>query len=619
LSTQVSSLLVGDRVVSRCDDGLLEAEYALFDGSEVLLSPAGREEGYMTGAGLARTRLYQGLVTAELAYEAFTAMRARQLRPLARSAAVRGVVEHLGPYETFQGGRFVASRGRYTGLWLDLDVLAAQCPLRDASILFQSLHLVLVLEEVADDAPVRLLTSQIGGGGTAGGRTWRRIDLQQATRLPWVLREMPALARPHGTAHDEAEVREEILRDLRARAMTTAIAQPRLSTLAAAIARTGSTPPGAMPQDAPPPTPRMSSRPPRHSPGPVQVPDANDIHATVRHYNDLLNGSDNLRTVAESLTARVDGQPFVADLAILAARAWLGAGERGYARHFARLVVDDPSAADDLRVLALEILDATAAHEAARPPSTQSVPEARAIVLSGGTERRAPPVAIATRPARSTPPPDGGSPLGDRRSLDPRLILLSEPDSQRSASFRLLRDNLLAKKAPRIIAVSSGAVHEGKTTCAINLALALSERPSTRVLLMDGNFFAPSLAAIFHIDAQTPVDPQVSLPLLSPYRIAQMMRGFHVAALVQEAGEPALTFNSRWFDMVIGHLSGADYDHLVIDAAALDGSPAVTQVLGVADGTLLTARTHSTTARSFRRAAEQIPEGRALGVTLMDG
>jgi hypothetical protein len=56
----------------------------------------------------------------------------------------------------------------------------------------------------------------------------------------------------------------------------------------------------------------------------------------------------------------------------------------------------------------------------------------------------------------------------------------------------------------------------------------------------------------------------------------------------------------------------------VIDAAALDGSPVVTQVLGVADGTLLTVRSHATTARSLRRAAEQIPTGRALGVTLMD-
>ncbi|MDB4937775.1 MAG: hypothetical protein JWP87_4747 [Labilithrix sp.] len=201
---------------------------------------------------------------------------------------------------------------------------------------------------------------------------------------------------------------------------------------------------------------------------------------------------------------------------------------------------------------------------------------------------------------------------------DPRLVMLSEPDSQRSASFRLLRDNLLAKKAPRCIAVSSGAVHEGKTTCAINLAIALSEQPSTRVLLLEGNFIAPSLGRIFEIDATTPPAPHMNVPWLLPYRVVEIMRGFHVAAVVQQKGEPVPQFNSRWFEMVIGHLSGAGYDHLIIDAAALDGSPAVTQVIGAAEGTLLTVRAGGTTARTLRRAAEQIPHGRALGVTLMD-
>jgi Mrp family chromosome partitioning ATPase len=499
VSSPVSTLLVGDRLVSRCVDGLLEAEYALFDHSEVLLSPRLGEEGYMTRAGLARARLYEGLVTADLAYEAFAVMRGRLLRPLARSPAVGEVIDQLGPYETFQGGRFIAARRRYTGVWLDLDALASACPLPDAAILLQALHLVLVLEEVTDDAPVRLLTSQTGTA--TAGRTWRRVDLEPAQRLPWALRETQAPARSQGGAYDEAEIREQIVRDLHARATGTAIAQPRLSTLAAAIA--------TLPYDD------------------AVVP--------------------------------------------------------------TRVIVVDP----------------------APPPAAALVPRS-----AQWTGPQAPSTALAVRAAKSTPPPD--APHGEGRVLDPRLVLLSEPDSQRSASFRLLRDNLLAKRSPRIIAVTSGAAHEGKTTCAINLALALSERSSMRVLLMEGNFFVPSLGGIFQIDATTRPDPQTNLPLLAPYRIAQVMRGFHVAALVQQAGEPAPAFNSRWFEMVIDHLSGAHYDHLVIDVAALDGSPAVTQVLGVADGTLLTVRSHTSTARGLRRAAEQIPEGRALGVALMD-
>ena len=213
-------------------------------------------------------------------------------------------------------------------------------------------------------------------------------------------------------------------------------------------------------------------------------------------------------------------------------------------------------------------------------------------------------------------------PIGKRwasQLIDPRLVLLLEPYSQRSASFRTLRDNLLAKNAPRIIAVTSPSEHEGKTTCAINLALALGERPSTRVLLLEGNFYAPELAKIFHVDNSTPFAPEMNLPWLLPYRVAEVAHGFHVAAIVQEPGEPPPVFNGRWYDMVMGHLADADYDHLVIDAPALDGSSPVMQVVGIAEGTLLTIRSGNTTARTLRKAAEQIPRGRALGVTLIEG
>jgi Mrp family chromosome partitioning ATPase len=222
--------------------------------------------------------------------------------------------------------------------------------------------------------------------------------------------------------------------------------------------------------------------------------------------------------------------------------------------------------------------------------------------------------AVQSRPLAVRPP-------GKRwasQLIDPHLVLLLEPYSQRSASFRALRDSLLAKNAPRLIAVSSSAEYEGKTTCAINLALALVERPSTRVLLLEGNFYCPELARIFHITDSTPFAPEMNLPWLLPYRVVEVAHGFHVAAVVQRDGEPAPIFNGRWFDMVMGHLAEADYDFLIVDAPALDGSSPVMHIVGIAEGTLLTVRSGRTTARMLRRAAEQIPRGRGLGVTLMD-
>ena len=47
---------------------------------------------------------------------------------------------------------------------------------------------------------------------------------------------------------------------------------------------------------------------------------------------------------------------------------------------------------------------------------------------------------------------------------DPRLILVREPDSERAASFRVLRHRLQERGDPRVFAVTSAGRKEGKTT-----------------------------------------------------------------------------------------------------------------------------------------------------------
>ena len=149
----LSSLVVGERIVSRCEDGLLKAEYALFDRSEVMLSTAGgqgvHEKGYLTTAGFARSRLEDAGLTADLAHAALGALRPNHLKAVASAPSVLRVVDRLGPYEAFEGGTFVAASGRYTGTWLDLEALgeAASREVSNVSnasgisILLQALHL----------------------------------------------------------------------------------------------------------------------------------------------------------------------------------------------------------------------------------------------------------------------------------------------------------------------------------------------------------------------------------------------------------------------------------------------------------------------------------------------
>lgn len=221
-------------------------------------------------------------------------------------------------------------------------------------------------------------------------------------------------------------------------------------------------------------------------------------------------------------------------------------------------------------------------------------------------------------PGPLSPSARAPAPRAAVRAVDPRLVLLAEPDSERAASFRLLRDNLIAKGLPRVLAVSSAAPEDGKTTCAINLALALAEQSPARVLLMDGNFFVPSLGGIFFVDEFTPTPAGLDLPGLAPYKLAELTPSLHVAVIALRRGEAPPRFDKQGFDMLLDRLCRIGYDHIIVDAPAIQGSPVVSQLLGGVDGVLLTVRSGRTTTRALRRAIDAIPGRKAIGVALMD-
>lgn len=230
------------------------------------------------------------------------------------------------------------------------------------------------------------------------------------------------------------------------------------------------------------------------------------------------------------------------------------------------------------------------------------------------------------RVSAPTPPPTAALAIRayepPRSSLvgltDPRLVLFTEPHSTRASSYRLLRDSLIAKSMPRVLAVSSAVPGDGKTTCAINLALGFSEISSTRVLLVDGNFFAPELADVFAIDRLTAIVPPDGNAWLNPYKLVEVSPGLHVAGISRAPGEPPPRFDQQRFEAMIDRLVRVSYDYIIIDTPALRGSPAVIQLVGVADATLLAVRSGTTAGRDLRRAIEQIPEKKAFGLALID-
>ncbi|CAN5917815.1 hypothetical protein BH11MYX4_BH11MYX4_36680 [soil metagenome] len=217
-------------------------------------------------------------------------------------------------------------------------------------------------------------------------------------------------------------------------------------------------------------------------------------------------------------------------------------------------------------------------------------------------------------PARVPPPQAATPPLATcSPTADPRLMILQDPNSAQSAAFRVLRDTLIMKGLPRVLAVTSPEAGDGKTTCAVNLALALAERGTARLLLLDASFAAPAIAGLLGIDDTAPRDRAWS----APFTLAALKPSLHVATLAQRPGPPSYVDFTTLARQLEAFLR-AGYHHVILDMATLDSSPEANLPLPLAGGVLLTVRAGRSRTGPLRRAVERIGPGKALGITLMD-
>jgi Mrp family chromosome partitioning ATPase len=203
--------------------------------------------------------------------------------------------------------------------------------------------------------------------------------------------------------------------------------------------------------------------------------------------------------------------------------------------------------------------------------------------------------------------------------LDPRLVLLAAPSSPRARGYRSLQHRLVADSDPRVIAVTSAAPGEGKTTCAANLALALAEQSFSRVLLIDANVRRPGLAALFGFEPEDSFIARITSDhrTAPPYLVASV-RGtrLHVAALHPNAPDNK-RLDRLLLDMAISELRYC-YDYIVLDAASVSESADADVVGECADAVVLAARARHTRKRALQRAVEQLKPTAVLGVVLLD-
>lgn len=204
---------------------------------------------------------------------------------------------------------------------------------------------------------------------------------------------------------------------------------------------------------------------------------------------------------------------------------------------------------------------------------------------------------------------------------DSRLTLLIDPDSERAAAFRVLRHHLLEVGRPQAVVVTSAQPGDGKTTVAMNLAMALAECGRAKVLLVETHVRRPQLASAFKF-----VPPWCFAEQLAAHRQQPMLPWslieipqlwLHVAAINPRGVDKTQLLDGPAFAIAIERLRLAGYDHIVIDAPPVLGSADVNLMADAADAVLMVCRARHTTTRDLRRAIDQIGAAKVAGTVLV--
>jgi capsular exopolysaccharide synthesis family protein len=210
-------------------------------------------------------------------------------------------------------------------------------------------------------------------------------------------------------------------------------------------------------------------------------------------------------------------------------------------------------------------------------------------------------------------------------NIDPRLVSLLDPTSFEAEEYRVLRHRVEQMKRARgvsIVAVTSPAIGDGKTTTAINLAGALAQAPRTRVLLIDADLRRPSIRTRLGLSeaAAGPglmgaiLDPGLEIEVLTRHRPP-----FNLWVLTA-GGIPELPFELLRSPRVGDLLAEARqlYDHVIIDTPPALAVPDCSAIEKCVDGFLVVVASGRTPRKLLGETLNAMDPEKVLGIVLND-
>jgi succinoglycan biosynthesis transport protein ExoP len=207
------------------------------------------------------------------------------------------------------------------------------------------------------------------------------------------------------------------------------------------------------------------------------------------------------------------------------------------------------------------------------------------------------------------------------------LVTLQAKRSAMAESFRATLTSILYSgqtgRHPQVIVLSSAAPHEGKTTLATNLAIALAE-VHKRVLLIDGDLRRPRLHRIFELDNDQGLvnllrqDQSIVAPLNGHVQNGTIPNLSVMTAGNTGSGDPTLLHSQRLAELLA--IVRNDYDIILIDSPPMLTMADARVIARQTDGVILVTRANQTSRDAIKDACRRFAEDgtRVLGAVLND-
>ena len=184
--------------------------------------------------------------------------------------------------------------------------------------------------------------------------------------------------------------------------------------------------------------------------------------------------------------------------------------------------------------------------------------------------------------------------------------------------YRLLRTNILLHSArPRVIAISSGSLGDGKTVTSINLAGTLALRSDAKVLLVDGDLRQCKIATSLGIPSSPGLADVIQERCSLDEAIVQVeeIPNLLVLPAGEAKGNPAELLDSLQWKKATMTLR-ANFSFTIIDTTPVTAVADFQLVQQVSDGVLFVLRPDHTKRSLLKKALSAVPKEKLLGTVL---